>query len=765
MSGVNPETPLRGAPRRLLAPVADAVRLVLRRAPLLVALLGLLVSFTWAQAGGGAQPGGQVPAGGAAASAASFGFGSSDMLLLLLVPLLPLFAYLIQIFFGRRLPRQGDWLLTGAMFAGLGIAVYEFAKCLGAWSPDFRVTSAEMGLSWNWIADVPGFPTVAAGILYDNLAAAMLVVVTLVSALVHLFSIGYMHGDSRYNVFFANLSLFSFAMLGLVLSDNLLFFFIFWELMGLCSYLLIGHFYFKDSARKASMKAFLTTRIGDTCLLIGLFLLWNEYKTLEFSAIYEGVRGTVEASQGWPAWLTAAGLLVFGGTVGKSAQFPLHVWLPDAMEGPTPVSAMIHAATMVAAGVFLVGRAFPFLSPEARLVVAVVGAFTGLFAATIGICANDIKKVLAYSTISQLGFMVASIGAGGVAAGLFHMITHACFKGCLFLGSGSVIHAVHTQDMREMGGLRRKMPITYATMLVSTLAISGVPLFAGFYSKDAILAKALERGLLEHSAIWMAPFFLLVAAAGMTAFYMFRLVHMTFHGEPRDRGKFEHAHESGPAMTIPLIVLGALALLAGYDWSHGFPNPFSSHGWFLELWRDPVPFETALGLVRHAPGAMTHEAAEHFAHGAAMWTSLAVAGLGIGLSFLFYFGSRPKLSAPRWAKAFGPVYGLVLNKYWLDEIYGKTVIALQMVVAQLASLFDKWVVDGIVNLVGSVMAKAADGSATFDRTVVDGAVNFAGFGTQAAGSAVRLLQSGRIQQYVTMSIFALVVLTAVLMLR
>ncbi|MBI3818626.1 MAG: NADH-quinone oxidoreductase subunit L [Planctomycetes bacterium] len=683
------------------------------------------------------------------------------------IPLLPLAGYIIQLFFGRKLPRQGDWMLISLMFAGFGIAIYEFAKCLGAWSPEFKIESRTMGLSWNFLGSSPGSPSLVAGVLYDNLSAAMLVVVTLVSSLVHLFSAGYMKGDSRYHLFFANISLFSFAMLGLVISDNLIFFFIFWELMGLCSYLLIGHFYYKDSARKASLKAFMTTRIGDVCLLIGLCILYQHFGTLQFTELYEKVKIAVQNSptHEWPEWLTAAGILVFLGSVGKSAQFPLHVWLPDAMEGPTPVSAMIHAATMVAAGVYLVGRAFPILTPDARIVVSIVGSFTGIFAATIGICANDIKKVLAYSTISQLGFMIASIGVGGVGAGLFHMITHACFKACLFLGSGSVIHAVHTQDMREMGGLRRKLPITYLTMLASTLAIAGVPLFAGFYSKDAILAHALARAMNEGIWYYYLPIAFLATASCITAFYMFRLVHMTFHGEPRDREKFDHAHESGPAMAIPLIVLGSLAVVCGYPFAHGIPAPLFSEArpWFLAIWEDHVPFETLLG----GHFAEHHEHYEHIlhesAHSNAVILSLCAAGLGISLSFAFYYFRW--FSAEKCANAIRPVYNTVLNKYYFDEFYGKTFIAGTLVFSKVSSLFDKYVIDGIVNFVGGLMKKSSDASASFDRTVVDGFVNFAGFGTQAIASISRMLQTGRIQQYVAFSVFALVVVAALLILR
>lgn len=730
----------------------------------MLALLSLLQEHAAAVAHGGA-PDAAKQAADAALAANNWGFDRNDILRLVAVPLLPLLGYWIQLFLGRKLPRKGDWLLIGLMFTGFGIASYEFLKCLAAFNSNFSVSSAKMGMSWSWLSSTPGVPNVVAGVLYDNLSAAMLVVVTLVSSLVHLFSSSYMHGDSRYNIFFANISLFSFAMLGLVLSDNLVFFFIFWELMGLCSYMLIGHFYYKDSARKASLKAFMTTRIGDVCLLIGLCILWKHFGTLQFSELYQKVQMLVETTHEWPGWLTAAGIMVFLGSVGKSAQFPLHVWLPDAMEGPTPVSAMIHAATMVAAGVYLVGRAFPFLSPDARIAVSLVGSFTGIFAATIGICANDIKKVLAYSTISQLGFMIAGIGVGGVAAGLFHMITHACFKACLFLGSGSVIHAVHTQDMREMGGLRRKMPITYATMLVSTLAIAGVPLFAGFYSKDAIIAEALARAQAEGTWYYYLPIIFLSTASAVTAFYMFRLVHMTFHGEPRDRAKFDHAHESGLAMTIPLMVLGGLAVLCGYHYSHsGVPNPANLEGWFLELWKNPVPYEAAWGGAAAEHQARFAEKLHHLheTH-LPVYLSLAAAGFGIFLSFAFYYFRW--FSAEKCARAFGPVYTLVLNKYYVDEFYSKTFIAASHGVSKVSSLFDKYVVDGIVNFVGGAGKKVAFGSAAFDKTVVDGLVNFAGFGTQAAGSIARMVQTGRIQQYVAFSVFALMVVAAVLILR
>jgi len=476
-----------------------------------------------------------------------------DFALLLAVLAIPLAGYTLQIFLRRKLP-HGDKLLTAGMFVVMCLTVYLGAKGLhAAYSGErFFHHSSEAGLEFGWLytaGTVPDSMNIVMGVLYDPLGAAMLAVVGIVSFCVHLFSIGYMHGDKRYPIFFANISLFTFAMLGLVLADNLLVLFIFWELMGAMSYLLIGHFshdpsqpFFHRWATWASKKAFLTTRIGDVCLFIGIFMLWDHFHTLRFTELWEHARlAVVENGGAFPAWMTWAGLFVFGGTVGKSAQFPLHIWLPDAMAGPTPVSAMIHAATMVAAGVFLLGRMYPLLSPEVLSVVTMVGATTALFAATMGLVVYDLKAVLAYSTISQLGFMVAGVGLGGVVAGMFHMTTHAFFKACLFLSAGSVIHGCHhVQDMRVMGGLRKKMPITFACMLICTLAIAGVPFFAGFFSKDRIIQAAFLRVLdSRHFDGWsLYALIALSVAAALTAFYMFRLIFLTFYGEYR--GNLEH---------------------------------------------------------------------------------------------------------------------------------------------------------------------------------------------------------------------------------
>src|SRR5688572_12151625 len=476
-------------------------------------------------------------------------FKATDYHWLLAALITPLCGYVINLFLGKRLPRNGDWLLTAGMFFSMSVTVVMFAKSLYAayHGLEFRHHSGhEAGMWFHWFyssaAAAGSQANVSAAIYYDPLGAAMLMVVGIVSFCVHLFSMGYMKNDKRYSIYFANISLFTFAMLGLVLSDNILFLFIFWELMGLMSYLLIGHFahdpgnaYFHKWATKASKKAFLTTRVGDTCLLIGIVIFYWKFQTFEFSELWRLSQEEVaryqqlHAGGEWPLWMTVAGLFLFGGTIGKSAQFPLHVWLPDAMAGPTPVSAMIHAATMVAAGVFLLGRCYPMFSPDVLAVVEAVGTLTALFAATIGTTAYDLKAVLAWSTISQLGFMVAAVGLGGVVAGMFHMVTHAFFKACLFLSAGSVIRGCHHEhDVRRLGGLRRKMPVTFFCMLLSTLAIAGVPLFAGFYSKDAVLQIAFERAAVDHGGAGLFAALALPVAAAFTSFYMFRLLFLTF---------------------------------------------------------------------------------------------------------------------------------------------------------------------------------------------------------------------------------------------
>ena len=460
----------------------------------------------------------------------------------LLILFLPLVAFVINIFIGKRLPREGDWVSVGAILITLLLSLILLISMFINGDPNF---SHETVLPW---IDLGAFK-IDLGIWVDNITVVMLVVVALISSMTHLFSIEYMKGDIRYNRYYAYLGLFTFSMNGIVLANNLMSLYIFWELVGVSSYLLIGHWFEKHSAADASKKAFLTNRVGDIGFFIGIMLMFTAINSFNFQDLFDGVNQGLMAGN----LLTLAGIALFMGAVGKSSQFPLHIWLPDAMEGPTPVSALMHAATMVAAGVYLTVRLFPLFSPEALTVIAYVGGFTALFAATIAITQNDIKKVLAYSTVSQLGYMILAVGVGNYVAAFFHLLTHAMFKACLFYGSGSVIHAMHhslhdindhdtdPQDMRNMGGLNSKMPITYWTMTIATLAISGVPLFSGFLSKDAILAGTLSfvEHYPEHFILAIFGF----GAAAITAFYMFRLIFMTFHGKPKMPKIFKSIHE------------------------------------------------------------------------------------------------------------------------------------------------------------------------------------------------------------------------------
>ncbi|MDZ7361848.1 MAG: NADH-quinone oxidoreductase subunit L [candidate division KSB1 bacterium] len=663
----------------------------------------------------------------------------------IIILLLPLSAFVIQIFFGKRLPRQGDWLPTSAMFISLILAILIFGRVLAHYDPAFKINR-----TFDWIKVGP--VDLSFGLLIDNLTAVMLVIVTLVSALVHLFSIGYMHGDVRYSRYFAYLALFSFSMLGLVLVDNFFGIYIFWELVGVCSYLLIGHWYEKKSASDAAIKAFITTRVGDLGMFAGIMIIVATLGTLGFDDVFAGVAAGELAG----GWLTLAGILIFFGAIGKSAQFPLHVWLPDAMEGPTPVSALIHAATMVAAGVYLVGRTYVFYSADALLFIGVIGAITAFIAATIAITQMDIKKVLAYSTISQLGYMIAALGVGGYMAGLFHLMTHAFFKALLFLGSGSVIHAMHhayhelhdhhsdPQDMRNMGGLRSKMPVTFLTMLLATCAISGVPFFAGFFSKDAILAAALETAMTSHNLLHTVIFGVLLLSAGITAFYMFRLVYLTFFGEPAKREVHHHIHESPTVMTVPLIVLGVLSVVGGYG------------SWFQDLVTKPELASYAASAVAPAAAAEAGHDVAHTAHTLAMWLSIFVAGLGILLSTAFYYWK--KFSADAVAERFKPVYNFLLNKWRFDDLYEATVLAGTHLFSRVSAWFDLKVIDGLVNGAAKVTVLGSWASGWHDNKIVDGLVNLTANVVGWFGATLREVQTGRVQSYILMALGAVVLL-------
>jgi len=480
---------------------------------------------------------------------------------------LALAAGFFAFFFGHKMPLQGASVTIGAMAICFGLSAMILFEI-------YLHPESCFDKSFVWFSAAG--TEIVAGFIVDPLTAFMLVVVTLVSLLVQIYSLGYMHGDKGFTRYFAYVSVFSFAMLLVIVTNNLLILYIGWELVGLCSYLLIGFWYEKQSASDAGKKAFITTKVGDVGFFLGLLMLWAKTHTFHFATLYDSVRTGLDAGTISPSYLAVALILFFGGAVGKSAQFPLHVWLPDAMEGPTPVSALIHSATMVAAGVYLVGRAFPLfmLSKVAILFVAYTGAITAIFAATMALVMNDIKKVLAYSTISQLGFMMLGLGVGGYVSGLFHLVTHAFFKPLLFLGSGSVIHAMHTQDIRNMGGLMKTMRITAITFLLGSISIAGIPPFAGFFSKDAILANVFELVYVEpvHILLLVMP----VIAAFMTAFYMFRLFFMTFMGETRDSNA--HPHESPLEMTVPLMILALLAVVAGL-FANGFDGSLKTPTW------------------------------------------------------------------------------------------------------------------------------------------------------------------------------------------
>src|ERR1035437_9750806 len=490
------------------------------------------------------------------------------------IPLIPLAGFIITGLLGRSFPKSIHNVAITAVVASWVVAMI---VAFAALTHTFGVPDTGAGITlWNWIPATGS--SAAMGFLVDPLAACLLIVVTTIGMLVHFYSIGYMAHDPGRWRFFAYLNLFMFSMLTLVLADNLLLVFAGWELVGLSSYLLIGFWYPKRSAALAAKKAFLVNRVGDMGFALGIMAIWTQLHTVNLRAVFEGI-GSVPHE-----WQIAIALLIFCGAVGKSAQFPLHVWLPDAMEGPTPVSALIHAATMVNAGVYLVARCNPIFShaPEVMVVVAAIGIFTAVLAASIAFTQTDIKRVLAYSTLSQLGYMFASLGVGAWTAAIFHLMSHGFFKGLLFLDSGSVIHAVDgEQDMRKMGGLARKIPTTYVTMLIGSVAIAGVPPLAGFFSKDEILGGAFKNGFLWGWAIWFV-------VAGMTAFYMFRLMGMPFWGPSHvDPEKVGHIHESPTTMTRPLILLAIPAVFLGM--LIGFP-PESG---LLHSWLQPI-FEATI---------------------------------------------------------------------------------------------------------------------------------------------------------------------------
>jgi len=603
-----------------------------------------------------------------------------------LIFLLPLFSFIIISLFLRPFlnsqPKTAGYITIAALLGSLGLSVWALAEVMATGQP-----LPVPDVTW---AVVDGL-TIHLGLIMDSLTAVMLIVVTVVSLMVQIYSQGYMKGDAGYPRYYAFMSLFTASMLGLVLADNLLFVYVFWEMVGLCSYLLIGFWFHRPAAANAAKKAFIVTRLGDFGFLAAILLIFFNTGTLDIGELH-GLAATGALAG---TTLTWAAIGIFSGAVGKSAQFPLHTWLPDAMEGPTPVSALIHAATMVAAGVFLVARTFPLFShsTEAVTTVAVVGGFTAIFAATMGLVMNDIKRVLAYSTISQLGYMMLGLGVGGIAIGIFHLFNHAFFKALLFLGAGSVNHATGTFDMRKMGGLRKIMPWTYATFLIASLSIAGIWPLAGFWSKDEILASALENQ--------PVLFVLAMITVFMTAFYMFRVVFMTFGGKYRGGGEEAHGqpHESPPVMVMPMVVLAILAVVSGLWNVTGDFGAFMGHGHTHSF------SEGFFGILTHS----------------LPWISLILAGLGILLAYAIY--SAKWLSAERIGGMFKPLYKLFLHKYWLDELYEKV-------------------------FVGGVLLKGFfAGLQGFDVHGVDGAVNGVAVSVMDAGKAIRKVHSGQLQLY------------------
>jgi NADH-quinone oxidoreductase subunit L len=628
-----------------------------------------------------------------------------------IIALLPLLSFLMIVFFMRWKEKLSAWFSIAMILVSWVMSIIVLIETIG-----------NHGVPYEAFYEFLAFPqiTFQIGILIDALAAVMLVVVTTIGASVEIYSVGYMKDDPRFSRFFAYLSLFLFSMLGLVLANNFFMIFIFWELVGLTSYLLIGFWFEKKSASDACKKAFITTRIGDLGFMVGLFMLAFYVGTFNYGEVFDKVgAGLVPAGI-----LTAIALFVFCGAVGKSAQFPLHVWLPDAMEGPTPVSALIHAATMVAAGVYLVARSMALFvgSAEASLVVACIGLITSLLAAATAITQNDIKRVLAYSTVSQLGYMIMALGlygydvanghhSPGFYAGTFHLMTHAFFKGLLFLAAGSVIHAVHTNNIQEMGGLLRKMKITAPAFLIASLSISGIFPFSGFWSKDEIIATTVSHPV-------FLVFTLLIAF--MTAFYMWRLCFLTFFGEPRDKERWDHAHESPRSMSWTLAFLAVMATFAGWvglPWlSHGFAG-FVYHG---------QPYHP------HASWLM-------------MIISSIVAVSGIVLAYLVYY--KRAISADMLANKFRLLYKLSFNKFYFDEIYHIILLNPILAFCRWMWKFDAGIIDGLVNGTAWLTIAWANVKQWFDVWIVDGAVNGSGWVVRQVGEGLRYLQNGAVQFY------------------
>jgi NADH-quinone oxidoreductase subunit L len=614
-----------------------------------------------------------------------------QQLIISAIPVLPALVFFVLAIFGRLLKENAQFVAILGVTVSLVFSVFALLFVAGIIPGGGQ--PIEFSVNWIDLGEGGSFPV---GVYVDGLAAVMLVVVCFVSLMIQLYSGGFMEGDRRFAWYYAVLNLFTASMLGLVLAPNFIELYVCWELVGLCSYVLIGHWFEKPSARDAAQKAFIVTRIGDAALFVGIIIFWRATGTTSF----EGISEAAQAGFIGGSLFTAAVVLVFLGAVGKSAQFPLHVWLPDAMEGPTPVSALIHAATMVAAGVYLVARTYDIFvqSETAMLIVAYVGAFTALMAATMALVKKDIKRVIAYSTVSQLGYMMLGLGIGSYTAGIFHLYNHAFFKALLFLCAGSIIYAMDSYNLFEMGGLRRKMPLTFWTMVIAGLSLSGFFPFAGFFSKDAIVASAFD----EHHYILFGMAYLTIF---LTAFYIFRAIFLAFTGEPRTE-MARGAVESPGIMTGPMAILAILSIVSGWvGIPKGFPLP--GYDYFAEL---VVPSEFAVETLGFEPHLFSVVLAA---------TTEIAALLGVGLAYALYV-SRPE-RAGALSRRFSALYTFLDKGWYFDALYGATFVRGALVLGRITNVFDRRVLG---NLVGGV-----------------------GRGVSSTGELLRRLQSGGVQSY------------------
>ncbi|MFD3000545.1 NADH-quinone oxidoreductase subunit L [Pontibacter toksunensis] len=710
--------------------------------------------------------------------------GTAQTTLAIAVLLLPLLAFLVLFFFGRHLPRRGDWLAVGISALSFALSVWLFAQTWNTATFHSRIVWFSMASMGGTLADF------TAGILIDNLTVLMLVIVTFISTLVQLFSVGYMHGDRGYGRYFAYLGLFTFSMLGIVLVDNLLLLFMFWELVGLSSYLLIGFWFTKPAAIAANKKAFLVNRIGDIGLLLGLFAFYTYFRTFDLEALRALIATGIWTDDGFgvsyilngqqwrvvmgPVLLTLAGLGLFMGCVGKSAQFPLQVWLPDAMQGPTPVSALIHAATMVAAGVYLLARCYAFFTIDALTVIAIVGAVTALLGAVAALTQYDIKGVLAFSTISQLGYMVMGMGTGAHDASLFHLTTHAFFKAALFLNAGIIIHAMHRglhhthqpkdvdpQDIRNMGGLRKAMPLTFYTYIVAAAALVGLPLFSGFLSKDAILSGSWAWA--QTMSANGSSFYYVVPVIGftvvlLTAYYMGRHMWFMFFGSfrlPFDvrELRVSAGQELERVLALPVVLLAILSLGVFFSL-----NPFSfSSSWVMQ----------GIGLERLAVGGalladvllqavVAQDEANRIAHLVigVLSALLGVAGIGLALG-RYRNKSDDALLQEQPRSAFAR---LSYNHFYLDQFYSKIFVKPTLLLARSLYRVDKRVIDYTLNYGSKWLVVFAKVIAGFDRFVVDGLVWLVAAASKMLGRIGQGLQNGKVQSYYAYSLFGFILI-------